>query len=118
MEVKGAIIKARPLQLKQLTNSLARRGGAEVAGWTVDRKIRVWFSAYPHRVLALLWQGGKRRLRASLCRCRVGSARYRPLAAHGIGCPAAGQNLETGQLSRHYVVEISLNVTLNHNQQQ
>ena len=41
MEVKGAIIKARPLQLKQLTNSLARRGGAEVAGWTVDRKIRV-----------------------------------------------------------------------------
>ena len=26
-----------------------------------------------------------------------------------------GQNLETGQLSRHYIAEISLNVTLNHN---
>ena len=34
------------------------------------------------------------------------------------GCPAAGQNLETGHLSRHYIAEISLNVTLNHNQQQ
>ena len=38
------------------------------------------------------------------------------LAAHGVGCPAAGQDLETGQLSRHYKAEISLNVTLNHNQ--
>ena len=34
------------------------------------------------------------------------------------GCPAAGQNLDTGHLSRHYIAEISLNVTLNHNQQQ
>ena len=34
-------------------NSLARRGGAEVAGWTLDRKIRVRFPAYPHRVWAL-----------------------------------------------------------------
>ena len=34
------------------------------------------------------------------------------------GCPAAGQNLDTGHLSRHYISEISLNVTLNHNQQQ
>ena len=33
-------------------------------------------------------------------------------------CPAAGLNLETGHLSRHYIAEISLNVTLNHNQQQ
>ena len=31
----------------------ARRGGAEVAGWTLDRKIRVRFPAYPHRVWAL-----------------------------------------------------------------
>ena len=56
----------------------ARRGGAEVAGWTSDRKIRVWFPrkirvrfpAYPHRVWALWWQGGKRRLRTSRCPCR------------------------------------------------
>ena len=33
-----------------------------------------------------------------------------------LGCPAAGLKLETGQLSRHYIAEISLNVTLNHNQ--
>ena len=32
---------------------LARRGGVEVAGWTVDRAIRVRFPAYPHRVCAL-----------------------------------------------------------------
>ena len=31
----------------------ARRGGAEVAGWTLDRKIQVRFPAYPHRVWAL-----------------------------------------------------------------
>ena len=31
----------------------ARRGGVEVAGWTLDRKIRVRFPAYPHRVWAL-----------------------------------------------------------------
>ena len=28
--------------------------------------------------------------------------------------PAAGQNLETGQLPHHYIAEILLNVTLNH----
>ena len=32
---------------------LARRGGAELVGWTLDRKIRVRFPAYPHRVWAL-----------------------------------------------------------------
>ena len=82
-------------QLDYLENTVvpARRGGAEVAGWTLDRKIRVRFPAYPHRVWALWWQGGKRRLRTC-------------------GCPAAGQNLETGHLSRHYIAEISLNVTL------
>ena len=26
---------------------VARRGGAEVAGWTLDRKIQVRFPAYP-----------------------------------------------------------------------
>ena len=45
----------------------------------------------------------------------VGSARLRPLAAHGVGCPAADLNVETGQLSRHYIAEILLNVTFNNN---
>ena len=31
----------------------ARRGGVEVAGWNLDRKTRVRFPAYPHRVWAL-----------------------------------------------------------------
>ena len=35
------------------SESVARRGGAEVAGWTLVRKIRVRFPAYPHRVWAL-----------------------------------------------------------------
>ena len=35
---------------------------------------------------------------------------------HGNGCPAAGQHLETGQLSRRYIAGISLNVTLNNSQ--
>ena len=48
----------------------ARRGGTEVAGSTLDRKIRVRLPAYPHRVWALWWQGGLRRLRTSRCPCR------------------------------------------------
>ena len=32
----------------------ARRGGVEVAGWTVDRKTRVRFPVYLHRVWAPL----------------------------------------------------------------
>ena len=32
--------------------NVARRDGAEVAGWTLDRKIRVRFPAYPHRMWA------------------------------------------------------------------
>ena len=43
----------------------------------------------------------------------VGSAGLSPLAAHGVGCLVAGLNLETGQVSHHYIAEISLNVTLN-----
>ena len=96
----------------------ARRGGAEVAGWTLDRKIRVRFPAYPHRVWALWWQGGKRRLRTSRCPCRGRLGTLKTPSCPWRGCPAAGQNLETGHLSRHYIAEISLNVTLNHNQQQ
>ena len=95
----------------------ARRGGAEVAGWTLDRKIRVRFPAYPHRVWALWWQGGKRRLRTSWCPCRGRLGTLKTPSCPWRGCPAAGQNVETGHLSRHYIAEISLNVTLNHNQQ-
>ena len=96
----------------------ARRGGAEVAGWTLDRKIRVRFPAYPHRVWVLWWQGGKRRLRTSQCPCRGRLGKLKTPSCPWHGWPAAGQNLETGHLSRHYIAEISLNVTLNHNQQQ
>ena len=44
-------------------------------------------------------------------RVGVGSAGNRPLAFHGVGCLAAGLILEIGQLSRHYIAEILLNVT-------
>ena len=49
---------------------VARRGGIEVAGWTVGRTILVRFPAYPHCVWALWWQGGKRRLGTSWCLCQ------------------------------------------------
>ena len=101
-----------------ISYDIASRGGAEVAGWTLDRKIRVRFPAYPHRVCALWWQGGKRRLRTSRCPCRGRLGTLKTPSCPWRGCPAAGQNLETGHLSRHYIAEISLNVTLNHNQQQ
>ena len=98
----------------------ARRGGVEVAGWNFNRKTQVQFPAYPHRVWALWWQGGKRRIWTSRCPCwgRLGTLKTPSCPWRGF--PAAGQNLETGHLSRHYiyVAEISLNVTLNHNQQQ
>ena len=63
----------------------ARRSGAEVAGWTLDRRIRVRFPAYPHRVWALWWQGGKRRLLTSRCPCRGRLGTLKTLAAHGVG---------------------------------
>ena len=96
----------------------AHRGGAEVAGLTLDQKIRVRFPAYPHRVWALWWQGGKRGLRTFQCPCRGRLGTLKTLSCPWRGCPAAGQNLETWHLSRHYIAEISLNVTLNHNRQQ
>ena len=95
----------------------ARRGGTEVAGWTLDRKIRVRFPAYPHRVWALWWQGGKRRLRTPRCPCRGRLGTPKTPSCPWRGYSAAGQNLETGHLSRHYIAEISLNVTFNHKQQ-
>ena len=64
-------------------NDAARRGGAEVVGWTLDRKIRVRFPAYPHRVWALWWQGGKR------CRGRLGTLKTPSCPLRG--CPEAGQ---------------------------
>ena len=100
------------------SSTKARRGGAEVAGWTLDRKVRVRFPAYAHRVWALWWQGGKRRLWTSRCPCRGGLGTLKTPSCPWRGCPAAGQNVETGHLSRHNTAEISLNVTLNHNQQQ
>ena len=83
-----------------------------------DQEIQVRFPAYPH---CMLTPDGKevkevfRRLGARV-RVEVGLARYRPLAAHGIGCLAAGLNLETGYLYHHYIAEIPLNMTLNCNQ--
>ena len=53
-------------------------------------------------------------LMARTSRCR-GLGYFGTLKIHGVGCPTAGLNLETGQLSRHYITEISLNVTLNNN---
>ena len=77
------------------------------------RKIRVRFPAYPHckevfKTKGVFWRPGA-------C-VGVGSARQRPLAAHGVRCPVACLNLEIGQLYRHYKAKFSLNVTLNHNQ--
>ena len=49
----------------------ARRGGVEVAGWTVNRENWARFLAYPQRVWVLRLQGGEWRLRTS--RARVGA---------------------------------------------
>ena len=103
---------------RRLQTTLARRGGVEVAGWTLDRKIRVRFPAYPHRVWAIWWQGGKRRLRTSRCPCRGRLGTLKTPSCPWRGCPVAVQNLENWTSSHHYLAEISLNVTLNHNQQQ
>ena len=96
----------------------ARRDGAEVAGWTLDRKIQIRFPVNPHRVWALWWQGGKRRLRTSRRPCRGRPGTLKTPSSPWLGYPVAGQNLENGHLSRHYIAGISLNVTLNHIQQQ
>ena len=108
---KNTIKRICLLYLKIVLEKIARRGGAEVAGWTLDRKIRVGFPTYPHRVWALWWQGGKIRLRTSRCPCRGRLDTLKTPSCPWRGCPAAGQNLETGHLSRHYIAEISLNVT-------
>ena len=125
--IREILTKLCPIWDKQLYSSLtylakhqhgARRSGAEVAGWTLDRKIRVRFPAYTHRVWALWWQGGKRRLQTSWCPCQGRLGTLKTPSCPWRGCPATGQNLETGRLSCHYIAEMSLNVTLNHNQHQ
>ena len=64
---------------------------------------------YLHRVWALWWQGGKRRLQTSRCPCRGRLGTLKTPSCPWRGCPAAGQNLETGHLS---IAEILLKVTL------
>ena len=56
----------------RLQTDKARRVGVEVAGWTLDRTIRVRFPAYPHRVWAIWWQEVKDVFGA---RVGIGSAR-------------------------------------------
>ena len=51
----------------------------------------------PHRVWALWWQGGNRHLRTSRCPCRGRLGTLKTPSCPWHGCPAAGQNLETGQ---------------------
>ena len=43
----------KTIETKPLCISSSNCGGAEVAGWTLDWKIRVRFSTYPHRAWAL-----------------------------------------------------------------
>ena len=88
--------------------------GVEVACWTLNRTIRVRFPAYPHRAWALCWQGGKRSLRTSRYPCRGRLCTLKTPSCSWRWVP--GRNLETGYLPRHYIAEIPLNVTLNHNQ--
>ena len=45
---------------------------------------------------------------------RIGT--LKTLAAHAAGCLVTGLNFETGQLSRHYIAEILLNVMWGRNQ--
>ena len=104
------------VQVMHIYKCEARHSGVEVAGSTVDRTIQVRFPAYPHRVWALCWQGGKRRLWVSLCPCQGRLSMPKTPSCPWRWCPAAGQNLKPGQLICHYIAGISLNVMLNHNQ--
>ena len=61
-----------PLPIVITLISFACRGGVEVAGWTLDLEVRVWFPAYPHCMWAFWWQGDKERLRTSWCPFRLG----------------------------------------------
>ena len=80
----------------------ARSGRVEVACWTVDREIRV---DSRHSLTACGPSNGKKVkdvFGRPSAQVGVGSERWRSLAAHGVGFPAAGLHLETGQLLRQY----------------
>ena len=62
----------------------------------------VRFPTYPHRVWALWWQGGKRRLRTSHCPCCGRLGTLKTPSCPWCGCPAACQNLKTGHVSSLY----------------
>ena len=94
-----------------LTSNTACRGSAKIAGWIAVREIRVRFPAYRHPALVLWWQVGKRRIRTSRCLCQGKPGMLKTLSYPWRWVPGSRQNLETGQLSRHYIAEISLNVT-------
>ena len=94
----------------------ACHSGADVVGWIVDQEIWVWFTGN----LTMCGPSDGKEVkdvfgRPGAC-VEVGSTCERSLAAHGVGCPEAGLNLKTGQLSRPYKAEILMNVTFNHNQ--
>ena len=69
---------------------------------TLLPNLTFYLIVHPHRVWALWWQGGKKRLRTSRCPCRCRLGTLKTPSCPWRGCPAAGQNLETGHLSRHY----------------
>ena len=114
---KALICQRRSVVIFVESKYLTRRGGVEVAGWTVDRTIRVRFRLSLIACVPSDCKEVKDVFGRPDAHIGVGSVRLRPLAAHGVGCPAAGQNWETGQLFRHCIAEISLKVTLNNNNQ-
>ena len=70
----------------KLYPSNARRGGAEVAGWTLDREDPGSIPRLPSpRVGPLMARRLKDVFGRPGARVEVGSARLRPLAAHGVG---------------------------------
>ena len=59
----------------------------------------------PSLRVTLWWQGGKRHLWTSRCQRRGRLGMLKTPSCPWRGCPAAGQNLGTGHLSRHYIAE-------------
>ena len=88
--------------------------GVEVASCIVDQEIWVRFPAYHYGVQAVWWQGGSRHLRTFRCTCQDKLGMYKTPSCPLPGCQEAGLSFETGQLSRHYIAEILLNLILNY----